>query len=142
MLNNISPNLMANIQQTFPTTHLTDLASLVLELDGAKTHIGTISTCFSFNQCLDRYLHILLTFGVLTDEQQVDMASFSCFHKWGPVRGGGVVMSAVAVLKSSMSLFETCQMSPSEFRTNSAITWTTRFLYIGLIAYNHFVVTC
>jgi hypothetical protein len=50
---------------------------------------------------------------------------------------GGVVMSAVAVLKSSMSLFETCQMSPSEFRTNSAITWTTRFLYIhyiGLIA--------
>ena len=56
--------------------------------------------------------------------------------------GGGGVMSAVAVLKSSMSLFETCQMSPSEFRTNSAITWTTRFLYIGLIAYNHFVVTC
>jgi hypothetical protein len=82
MLNNISPNLMANIQQTFPTTHLTDLASLVLELDGAKTHIGTISTCYSFNQCLDRYLHILLTFGVLTDEQQVDMASFSCLHKW------------------------------------------------------------
>ena len=41
--------------------------------------------------------------------------------KRGPVRGGGegVVMSAVAVLKSSMSLFETCQMSPSEFRKNS-----------------------
>ena len=59
---------------------------------------------------------------------------------WGPVRGGGVggggggvVMSAVAVLKSSMSLFETCQMSPSEFRTNSANTWTTRFLYIHYI---------
>jgi hypothetical protein len=45
--------------------------------------------------------------------------------KRGPFRGGGggggegVVMSAVAVLKSSMSLFETCQMSPSEFRKNS-----------------------
>jgi hypothetical protein len=59
---------------------------------------------------------------------------------WGPVGGGGgggggggVVMSAVAVLKSSMSLFETCQMSLSEFRTNSAIMWTTRFLYIGLM---------
>ena len=72
MLNNASPNLMAKIQQTLPTTHLTDLASLVVELDGAKTHIGTLSTtCYSFNQCLDRYLHILLTFGVLTDEQQV-----------------------------------------------------------------------
>ena len=41
--------------------------------------------------------------------------------KRGPVGGGGggVLMSAVAVLKSSMSLFETCQMSPSEFRKNS-----------------------
>ena len=71
MLNNISPNLMANIQQTLPTSHLIDLASLVMELDGAKTYIGTLSTCYSFNQCLDRYLHTLLTFGVLTDEQQV-----------------------------------------------------------------------
>ena len=71
MLNNISPNLMANIRRTFPTTHLTDLATLVLDLDGAKTHIGSLSTCYSFNQCLDRYLHILLTFGVLTDGQQV-----------------------------------------------------------------------
>jgi hypothetical protein len=53
---------------------------------------------------------------------------------WGPVRGGGGgVVSAVTVLKSSMSLFETCQMSLSEFRTNSAIMWTTRFLYIGLM---------
>ena len=34
-------------------------------------------------------------------------------------RHWGVVMSAVAVLKSSMSLFETCQMSLSEFRKNS-----------------------
>ena len=29
---------------------------------------------------------------------------------------GGVVMSAVTVLKSSMSLFETYKMSPSEIR--------------------------
>lgn len=78
MLNNVSPNLMTNIQQTLPTTHLTDLASLVMELDGAKTHIGTLSTCYSFNQCLDRYLHILLTFDVLTDEQQV--RKVTCFN--------------------------------------------------------------
>jgi hypothetical protein len=86
MFNNISPNLMANIRQTFPTAHLADLATLVLELDGAKTHIGRLSPCYSFNQCLDRYLHILLTFGVLTDGQQVNqlvttenISQYECF---------------------------------------------------------------
>lgn len=71
MLNSISPNLMSKIQQTLPVSHLNDLAYLVQEMDLARTHIGSLSASYSYNQCLDRYLHILLTFGVLTDEQQV-----------------------------------------------------------------------
>ena len=71
MLNNVSPRLMSKIQQTLPDAHLTDLASLVLQLDEAKTHIGNLSSCYSFNQCLDRYLHILLTYHVLSDQKQV-----------------------------------------------------------------------
>jgi hypothetical protein len=51
-------------------------------------------------------------------------------------------MSAVAVLKLSMSLFETCQISQLEFRKNSRNHVDNMFLVYRSHCLTIFVVTC
>ena len=74
MLNKGQAKLILNVQKTFQSSHLNDLASLVQDLDSPKNHVKKLDTYAPFNRSLNRYLHVLLDCGVLSEQQQV----FNC----------------------------------------------------------------
>ena len=71
ILNKNETKLIPNVQKSLQPMHLKELASLVQDLDGSKNCIENLNGYYPFCESLNRYLHILVGCGVLSEEQQV-----------------------------------------------------------------------